>query len=346
LALAMAGCGARTLHAADPTAPPAVGPDATPVPVPAASPATALTEFSAVVNGRLLLPGGARINLAGIKGDVSGARETVDGWLIDERLDAEHVSLWLVRPDKSVRRLLSGAGGIAVAPDGRRIAWRDGDILRTGHLTLTGKVERERSTPAPKRGAPVFYTGEAVVLGYSETGGGWDRRDVWIPANGRYVPSWNANDKVRAVYGIAPDGRSMLGLSAGAAGSKSSCLAMLDPRADLAPTRTACLPVELVDHFGRVSPQGRWLAVGAFGKDGATGVAVIDLKKVFDHPAVATMWVGEMGGDWLDARTFITAQGAAPVRLTRFTVGKAKGEPVRLSGVPDTEFPTMVRTLA
>lgn len=344
LALAMAGCGARTLqspHPAAPTAGAGTG-TATPTPGSAESP-TVLTEFSAVVDGQLLLPGGARISLGSVKGEVSEARETVDGWLVHERLDAEHVSLWLVRPDTSVRRLLKGVEGVAVAPDGRRFAWRDGDTLRTGHLTLTGTVERERATPAPKRGIPELYTGDAVVLGYSETGGGWDHRDVWVPASGRYTPSWNSNPKVLAIYGIAPDGRSLLGLTARAAGSKQSCLALLNPRADLAPTRTACLPVDLVDFYGRVSPQGRWLAAGAFDKNGQIGIAVIDLRKVFDHPAVATTWAADPGGDWIDARTFLVVNGVA---RTRFTVGRTAGEPVTLDRVPAAETPTMVRTAA
>jgi hypothetical protein len=304
-----------------------------------------LTEFSAVVNGRLLLPGGARINIHDIKGNVAEASETVDGWLVSERLDAEHVSLWLVRPDKSVRRLLKGVAGVAVAPDGRHFAWRDGDTLRTGQLTLTGTVERERATPAPKRGIPVLYTGEAVVLGYSETGGGWDRRDVWVPAYGRYTPSWNANTKVLAVYGIAPDGRSLLGLTARPGETKRGCLALLDPKRDLAPVRTACLPADPVDFYGRVSPQGRWLAVGAFDRNGEICIAVIDLKKVFEHPAVATIWAAQPGGDWIDARTFLV-QGPEPARMTRFTVGRVAGEPVTLDKVPAAEAPTMVRTLA
>jgi hypothetical protein len=147
-----------------------------------------------------------------------------------------------------------------------------------------------------------------------------------------------------AVYGIAPDGRSLLGVTARPGEAKRGCLALLNPKADLATIRTACLPIDPVDFFGRVSPQGRWLAVGAFDKEGEICVAVVDLKKVFDHPAVATTWAAEPGGDWIDARTFLV-QGPEPARMTRFTVGRTTGERVTLDRVPATEAPTMVRTL-
>jgi hypothetical protein len=340
-----AGCGTRTLQAGDPSASPPVGAPGTATPHPtAASSATEITEYSVISNGQLLLPGGARIKLGQLKGHAYRAAETVDGWLVSERVDAEHESLWLVRPNHSVRRLVRNAnGGIAVAPDGRRFAWRDGDILRTGHLTLTGTVARDRSTAAPKRGAPFLYTGDAVVLGYSETGGGgYDNLDVWLPARGGYVPSWHSTEHVVVVFGPAPDGHSLIGLVLRKAADKSTCLATLDPMAHLKATRTACLPVFLTDYFGKVSPNGRWLAVGASVPDGALQTAVIDLRRVFDHPAVATTWASEPGGDWLDDRTFLAAEGPAPMRLTRFTVGRGAGELVTLRGLSPDEAPNIV----
>ena len=156
------------------------------------------------------------------------------GWLIVTFGPGTN-SLWLLTADGSAHRLLDQVDSLAVGPDGQRFAWLAGGRIHVGHLSAFA-VTDDKSTPAPVRGAPIAYTGSAVILGYSETGGGIDHIDVWIPDNGDYVPSWDRTTHVVAVYQPAPDG-TLYGLVHGPDGGKSVLSGPAGPG-----QRSACHP--------------------------------------------------------------------------------------------------------
>jgi hypothetical protein len=164
----------------------------------------------------------------------------------------------------------------------------------------TRSVVSPRSTTSPFQSAPPQ---SPSVAPYSTTGGGVDNHDVWVPDRGAYVASWDRAVHVRAVYQPGPDG-SLYGLVRLSEALKSSCLARLDPAADLAVLRSTCgLPVT-VDPSALVSPDGRWLAAPAY-IDDSPRVALVDLARVFDAPAVAATWEAVGPVTWLDAGTLV-----------------------------------------
>src|SRR5262249_55536915 len=140
--------------------------------------------------------------------------------------------------DGSVHPLLDGLESVVVARDGKHLAWETATLLETGHISGVW-VYVDHSTPKPAEGVPIAVSDTAVVLGGTQTGGGIDRFAVWVPERGGYTASWDkTNPSLFQVSGVAPDGRSFLGLIPEAPpGSKIGCLALLDPTNHLAATR-------------------------------------------------------------------------------------------------------------
>ena len=154
--------------------------------------------------------------------------------------------------------------------------------------------------------------------------------DLWLPARGRYVPSWDVITNVAAVYGPAAGGRLVLGLVHQTPGSKQICLAELDPKQSLRAGRTACGLLR-ADAPGARSPDGHWLAVSGDNSK----VTLLDLTRVFEHPAPTATWTMDAPGVWVDVDTMV-----APVsgRLERFRVGQATPEPLDVpSRLPDAQ---------
>jgi hypothetical protein len=267
-----------------------------------------LTDRSATFDGwgRIVTGEGRTIPLAGIDGAVDTAYQTADGWLVLASQQANGITLWLMRSDGSAYRLIDKSEGVAVGPDGRRFAWRDSGRIYVGHLANT-TVTVDKSTPAPDRGEPIAFTGTAVILGYSETGGGIDHHDVWLPSKGDYVPAWTKTTSVISVYQPAHDG-SLFGVVQASAGSKVPCLAKLDPAVNLNAIRTACgLPLT-IDPVGLVSPNGRWLEAPLL-DNGQVRVGLIDLSAVFDSPTVTARWDATSPATWLDSTTSVLNRG-------------------------------------
>src|SRR5213075_1861029 len=100
-------------------------------------------------------------------------------------------SLWLVTPGGTLKPMVDKADGpVAIAADGRRIAWRSTGRLYYGHVDPSTKSIVDASSPAPARGIPIAVGTTSVVLGYAETGGGIDHHDAWFPGLGAYTPTW------------------------------------------------------------------------------------------------------------------------------------------------------------
>lgn len=271
---------------------------------------------------------GRTLSLAPIRGEVEKVYRAADGWLVVTSDGAPGHALWLLRPDGSAYQIVADADiEPAIAPDGRRIAWRAGDRLHVGHVSGRTLVN-DASTLAPARGAPVAYTGTAVVLGYSATGGGVDRHDVWVPTRGAYVASWERSTSVVSVYQPAPDG-TLYGLVRPPGGGKSTCLAELDPAANLRATRTACgLPLT-IDPLGLVSSGGFWLAAPALDED-RPRVVLIDLSLVFRAPTTVASWDAVAPVTWLGSSALVVVGDDGVPKVARLN----GGEPFPLS--PET----------
>jgi hypothetical protein len=288
--------------------------------------------------GSLLTAGDETVSLAGIQGAVTQAYQVGPGWLALAFTPTAR-SLWLVDRSGPAQRLIA-ADSIALAPDGRRLAWRVDGRLHVGALVGTTIVD-EKSTPAPTRGDPIAYTGSAVILGYSATGGGLDHFDAWLPGRGDYTPSWNSTTAVITVYQPAADG-TLFGLifasAIGAGTGKSSCLARLDPADNFHPTSTACgLPLT-IDPTALVSPDGRWLLAPIL-LDGHPQTALINLTTVFGAPALAATWDAVAPVGWVDATVAEVTDGThglyqiqvGHAGLTQLTV---PGQPVGAEVLP------------
>jgi hypothetical protein len=298
-----------------------VTPDRTPVAQPP-TPAPASSAF--IVDDRLLrLPDGRTVAPPATSTGIGSAVQVTQGWLvIGPTKGADTLELWLVSPDGQVIPLLTGLTGPPVgAAGGQRLAWRTAEGLFIGHLSEgAGSVIIDSITPMSGKGDLIALTDDAVVLGATETGGGIDMYDLWLPARGRYVPSWNVITNVAFVYGPAPGGKLVLGLAYRTPGSKDTCLAELDPTQSLRTVRTACGLVR-ADAPGSRSPGGHWLAVG---EDNGK-VALFDLTRVFEHPAPAATWTADAPGLWVDANTMVASVSGRP---ERFRVGQATPEPL------------------
>jgi hypothetical protein len=312
------------------------GPHTLPVP-PATVPPPAPAGVAVIVDRHALrLPDGRSVTLPAADQSMSRAVQVRQGWLVTATVaDSSRLAWWLVTGDAAVRPLVQElTDAPVVSADGLLLAWRDGTRLFTGHLTDGGGLAVDASTPMPAKGGPIAVTGTAVVLGATATGGGIDSYDLWLPARGDYVPSWNVITNVAAVYGPLPGGRSVLGLVHPATGGKEVCLADLDPANRLRATRTACTLPLRADPAGAVSPDGHWLAAVASG-----GVALVDLTTVFQRPTVATTWHADGPGVWVDADTMVAP---APGGLRRFHAGGGPDDPLAIPGVPSGADLTLV----
>ena len=313
---------------------------------PGATGAPLTPGVSAIVDRKtLLLPDGKTIAIDKIPGGALDGFQTRDGWLLRGYGDGSTTnSLWLVTADGALRSLVDKSQTpVAVAPDGRHIAWRSGDKLYTGTIDPRSGVAVGRTSPAPERGAPFLLTNDSVVLAYSETGGGLDHHDVWFPALGDYKPTWDKTKHVFSMYGAAPGGSNYLGLVQGPAGGKDTCLAELDPKQNLKAVRTACGIVTQVDYFGAVSPDGKWFAYHGAGDDGRSRIQVVDLSSVFTKPAVSVAWKAELIGAWEDGTTMLA--NGLDGGLVRLHLGSTDGEKVDRPGLAKDARPVLLPRL-
>ncbi|MFE9652736.1 hypothetical protein [Micromonospora sp. NPDC006431] len=217
-------------------------------------------ELDLLIGSWLHTSGGERRELTGM-GPIERAQRVPDygGWLITSAATAAGRTLWWVPPNGSPPQvLLAGADAVAVAVDGRQVAWRDGAELRAAGL-VGGQLVATTGAAAPDGAVPVGFAGDAVLIRQPGTGG----FNVWRRAAGG-VPG-TANRDVLNVYGALPDGRVVGQVSAGT--PRRPCLALLDPARPLSTVRTGCGPALATDGLGGVSADGRWLLVNGARKN-------------------------------------------------------------------------------
>ena len=151
-----------------------------------------------VVAGELRTSAGQTISLAMV-GAIAAAYRSARGWLVIGSRNGGS-SLWFVAEGGQPQPLLTGVDGLALAPDGLRLAWRAATKLYLGTLTA-GRVETLGETVSQGDGVPVGFVGTGVLVA-SRSG---ERYAVWWPHLATYAPTWRHLPS--GVYGALPDGR-------------------------------------------------------------------------------------------------------------------------------------------
>jgi len=271
---------------------PLAGPvDASPG-VGAATPAAPRIEpppVDVVVGTHLHSVSGRLIDLANV-GTVVAARRSGDAFLVVTAAAGYGSTLWVVREDDAPNAVLPAVDEIVLAPDGSRVAWRDGDRMSVAPVA-EGRLGTAVQSGAPAGGRLTSFLGAGVLLARGRPGGVNDGYDVWWPARGTHGAAWS--ESVTSVYGLLPDGRTAVGqVQVGA--EKRPCLALLAADGGLAPIRTTCALQLTPAGHGAVSPDGRWLIVNGRPADSARAsdpgrATVVELDEVFDgRPVVRT----------------------------------------------------------
>ncbi|SCG43925.1 TolB-like translocation protein [Micromonospora inositola] len=325
--------GTPTVVLGDPRNPPASPLPTASLPTPPKGPVGA--ELDLIIGSWIESSGGERRELTGV-GPVDRAQRLADygGWLVTSVATAAGRTLWWVPPNGSAPQvLLAGADAIALAPDGRQVAWRDGrEVLAAG--LVGGQLLATTRTPAPDGAVPVGFAGDAVLVRQPGPGG----FTVWRRLAGA-LPS-TPERSVLNVYGVLPDGRVVGQVSAGT--PRRPCLALLDPARGLAPLRTGCGPELGTDGRGGVSVDGRWLLVNGAGK----GALLVDLGTL--GSTVSARAAGPAVTDvvaWTPNGTALHVDGAGGlvrVRVERVLAGERPGA-APVDGVAPGDRPVLVR---
>ncbi len=297
----------------------------------------AVPPVDVLIKDELWLARGGRISLAGV--DPLKVYRVPAGWLVfgAASVAAPTVSVWLLTDDGQRHLLADAEAYPLVAADGLRLAYRTGDRLVVGRIDGTSIVTVASTTAG--RFGPLAFTGDRIVLGYTETGGGIDHIDLWDPAHGPFVAS--AAAQPMDFVGVVSAGvvaRVGVG-AAGESGERMMCLGLLAPDG-FRTLKTAC-DIDAYPFYGSpISPDGHWLIATRNGtKADGNRPVVVDLSTVFDRPRVL--------GDWPDDRsrpidlstcvwpTRDTATCGAPGRVATLRM-TAPGHVdwVRLDGVP------------
>jgi hypothetical protein len=231
-----------------------------------------------VVATQLRTTSGTAIALPPV-GTVAQAHEATNGWLVVGVPPSGGATLWYVGPDGSSIQVLPAVDAVALAPDGRRVAWRDSARLFSAIIDR-GQVKDATQTSAPAQGRPVSFVGQGVVMERAASGAEQAGFDVWWPRRGKqYTPAWKAG--ATEIYGPLPDGRTVVGQVSAETGDRP-CLALLDAVNALTVLKTACALQLNPRGTGTVSPDGHWLAA-----DGVGRARLVDLRVAFDGKATA-----------------------------------------------------------
>jgi hypothetical protein len=292
-----------------------VAPSETPTVGPANPP-----PVDVVVGDRLFLAEGGEVSLADVVACgpcwVAGAWRVPDGWLIEvyqsvEPPGSDTSTLWYV-PESGAASVVVVGESVLVSPGtahfpGVQVAWIADGRLRLGRYA-DGAVAEVASKPAPiyeptmRPLHPQALVGEAVVLAGTQTGGGPDIWDVWLPSRGDYV---SADYPAIAAHAVTVDGEQLIGHYRPDPRSKNWCLGELDPDG-FTPVRSVC-PSPFPDYYPILpSPDGRWWVV-----PGPDGITLYEAETVW-HGAgpVRTLPRPDEGFTvaWIDAETFVVLQ--------------------------------------
>jgi hypothetical protein len=282
-----------------------------------------------VVATQLRTTTGTAITLPQV-GTVAQAHEATKGWLVVGIPPSGGSTLWYVASDGSSVQVLHAVDAVALAPDGRRVAWRDSARLFTA-IVDQGRLKDATQTSAPDEGLPVSFVGHGVVMQRSGPSAQQASFDVWWPRRGApYMPVWKPGTS--EIYGPLPDGRTVVGQVSAENGDRP-CLALLDATKALTVLKTACALQLNPSGAGTVSPDGHWLVA-----DGAGRARLVDLSLAFSGKATAADAGPQLSDQaaWASGNTlvYVSRQGD----LTRVKAGKepeVEEVPVPGAGVND-----------
>jgi hypothetical protein len=252
-------------------------------------------------------------------GTVAAAYKAKDGYLVVNTESDGDKQLVLQDEQNNQKVLVDKASNIAVAKDGKKVAWaQDGKMTVAARTTTPGAttnvtksapaeqgLTEQESTDVPQTAVPVTFVGADLVIGREE-GEGFD---VWYSGRA-YKESWDAT--VVRIFGTPPDTRSVYAEVKPVDGNAPMCLALLTLGQPFKVAQRRCgLPMAAKAGGGRVSPDGHWLA---YPVEGLKQVAVLDLTKIFTDAAAKTWtktWKLNVTTKtvWMNATTFVVDSG-------------------------------------
>ncbi|WBB77630.1 hypothetical protein O7606_15225 [Micromonospora sp. WMMD882] len=282
----------------------APSPPAGPLPGPAFAGVSLIAGAQLVVEGR-------RTDLGGVGPVDRGVPLAGGGWLLVGTPSAAGRTVWYVAADGAFRVLLAGADAVAVAPDGGRLAWREGGRLFVAAIS-SGQLLPPLRTTTPESVTPVGFVDDAVLIRVRPDRPGFV---LWQPDGGPFLAGTDRS--ILDVPGRLPDGRLVARVTTGS--SSRPCLALLDPARGLAPVTTGCGVPLTADGPASVSPDGRWLLVNGAPDPSSPpeGVALlVDLRTAFGaKPSVRALGPAATGEPaWLDDEAVYPTTGSL-VRL-------------------------------
>ncbi|MFC5000498.1 hypothetical protein ACFPIJ_21995 [Dactylosporangium cerinum] len=250
-------------------------------------------------------------------GNVAAAYKAKDGYLVVNTESDGDKQLVLQDEHDNQKVLVDKASNIAVAKDGKKVAWaQEGRMTVAARTTTPGATTNvNKSAPAeqglteqasidvPQTAVPVTFVGSDLVIGREE-GAGFD---VWYSGRA-YKESWDVT--VVRIFGTHPDTHSVYAEVKPVDNNAPMCLALLTLGQPFKVAQRRCgLPMAAKAGGGRVSPDGQWLA---YPVEGLKQVAVLDLTKIFtDAAAKAKTWALKVTTKtvWMNPTTFVVDSG-------------------------------------
>jgi hypothetical protein len=248
---------------------------------------------------------------------VTAAYQAKDGYLVvNTQPDGDKQLVLQDDSQKPPQVLVDDASNIAVAKDGKTVAWAAQGQMNVGSRNNGDgggnkrddsgkKITSKVSTDVPQDTQPVTFVGDKLVISSESQG-----FDVWHTDRG-YSPSWDKS--VVRVFGGTTDNGGVYA-EVGAAGADTPmCLAqLLFDQPFTVKSKICGLPVA-AKIGGRISPDGRWLA---YPVEGLKQVAIVDLTTVFAG-AKAKLWTLAVTAKtvWLNATTFVVDTGKKFLKL-------------------------------
>jgi hypothetical protein len=239
------------------------------------------------VGNQLWTTDGQQVPLIGV-GLVTQVYRVPVGWVYG---GAEHVRL--LRTNGTSVELTSGDGRWVLSPDGRRLAYVTGRLLRVADVAEQG-IGPTSSVPVPDGVTPVAFVGERVVIA-TKGGRSYDS----LHPKGPYKAAWKGD--VAAVYGAVGEAAAGLVRSGG-----RFCLATLAAAdSGLKVSRTGSCELGLTpDSAGRLAPDGAWLA-----QESAAGQRLVEVAAALAGKAHAVSCPvrSTPRATWTDPSTLATA---------------------------------------